>query len=233
MAACSEQRQESGEERVARERLQLLSDSAQDAEKRLGQFLSQAHDSLPADRQVKRYYKHGGQWLWVTADDTTRLLRHADSLALFLERKAAAVGLPPEAFLTSEIRKGISHLRTLDFDSAHVGAGSFPDRVPPVEVMARLELDLSRAFVRCAMGLRYGFIVPHKAFNGLDKRNGGGFRQVYDIDIEQPTEKFAEEVLAHIGEAEEYLNSLEPSDTIYQRLRQRLQTDSRHPSYSM
>lgn len=227
IAACIQQQpRETEEERVARERLQLLSDSAQDAEKRLGQFLSMVHDSLPADRQVNQYYADGGEWLWVSADDTTALLRDADSLALFLERKAVSVGLPPETFFTMQIRRDISHLRTLDFDSAHVGTGTVPDPVSPVESMARVELNLSRAFVRCAMGLRYGFVDPHKALNNLDQRSGGGFRQVYDIEIEQPTENFAAEALAHISEPEEYLNGLEPADTIYQRLRERLQNDT-------
>lgn len=217
---------ESEEERVARERLQLLSDSAQDAGKRLGQIISQTHDSLPADRQVQKYYADGGQWMWVTADDTTRLLREADTLALFLERKAVSVGLKPEAFFTRQIRRDISHFRTLDFDSANVGDGPVPDFVTPVEAMARLEINLSRAFVRCAMGLRYGFINPHKAFNSLDKRGGEGFRQVYDIDIEQPTEEFAKDALAHTDSPMDYLNGLEPTDTIYRNLRQRLQADS-------
>ena len=227
VTACTQQPPgETEEERVARERLQLLSDSARDAARCLGQFLSLAHDSLPADRQVHKYYADGGEWQWVTADDTVRLLRDADSLALFLGRKAVSVGLPPEAFFSTQIRRDISHFRTLDFDSAKVGADTVPDHVSPVDAMARLELSLSRAFVRCAMGLRYGFVNPHKAFNGLDKRSGGGFRQVYDIDIEQPSDHFVEEALAHVHEPADYLNSLEPSDTIYQRLRQRLQTDT-------
>ena len=218
------QQQETREEQVARERLQLLSDSAQDAKGRLELFLSAACDSLPADRQVNRYYAGGGQWLWVTPEDTTLLLRHADTLALFLERKAASVGLRPEAFFTQQIRQDIAHFRTLDFDSVRVGTETA--RLSPVEVMARLELSLSRAFVRCAMGLRYGFVSPHKAFNSLDKRSGGGFRQVYDIDIEQPAENFAEEALSHHRSPQDYLDSLEPADTIYQSLKQRLQNDS-------
>lgn len=217
-AACSHKGlwHETEEERVARERLQLFSDSAQDAEERLGQFLFLCGDSLRADTLVRDYYRSGKPWLWVTAD-TTHLLRQADSLASFLEAEAVSIGLPPEAFFTQEIHEAIGHLRTLDFDSADVS---------PVDAMARAELHLSRAFLRCAIGLRYGFVNPHRAFNHVDPRNGGGYRQTYDIDLEQPTAQFAEETFAHVHEPAEYLNSLEPQDTIYQRLKQRLDSDT-------
>lgn len=207
---------ETEEERVARERLQLLSDSAQEAQRLLGQFLLHEPDSLEADRMVHRYYADGGEWLWVTAD-TARLLHHADTLAAFLAAKAASVGLEPEAFFTPQLRQTIGHFRTLDFDSIGVS---------PTDAMARLELDLSRAYMRCAVGLRYGFVDPHKAFNHLEPRGGGAYRQLYDIATERPTEAFLTETLDHADDAMDYLDGLEPTDTIYRQLRQRLQTDT-------
>lgn len=216
VAACTQPHGETEDERVARERLQLLSDSAQDARERLGQFLCLAHDSLPADRQVNAYYAGGGQWLWVTTD-TCRLLEWADTVAAFLAQKAACIGIDKETFLVDRIRRDIGHFRSLDFDSAGLC---------PTVAMARLELNLSRAFVRCAMGLRYGFVDPHRALNNSDPRSGGGFRQVYDIELEQPTGRFAQEALAHVDAPFEYIDGLEPSDTIYRRLRQRLAADT-------
>lgn len=217
VVACTQQQaRETEEERVARVRLQLLSDSAQDAKQRLGQFLSQAHDSLPADRQVHGYYADGGEWLWVTTD-TARLLHDADTLAGFLAQKAASIGVPQEAFFVPQIRQDICHFRSLDFDSTGIS---------PIDAMAHLELNLSRAFVRCAMGLRYGFVNPHVALNNLDPRGGGGFRQVYDIELEQPSKQFVKDVFGHLDSPFDYIDSLEPTDTIYQLLRQRLSTDT-------
>ena len=216
-AACTKGLlQETEEERVARERLQLLNDSAQDAKQRLGQFLYQAQDSLEADKLVHDYYKKDGDWMWVT-DDTTFLLRHANTLASSLAAKAISLGLEPEAFFVPQVKQDIAHLRTLDFDSAGVA---------PIDAMARLELNLSRAFMRCAVGLRYGFVDPHMAFNSLDPRGGGTFRQVYDIATERPTEDFLKESFHHVHDAMSYLNYLEPTDTIYQVLKQRLATDT-------
>ena len=217
-AACTKGLlRETEEERVARERLQLLNDSAQDARQRLGQFLYQAQDSLEADLLVYNYYnKEDAEWLWVT-DDTTFLLREADTLASSLATKAMSLGLEPETFFVPQVKQDIAHLRTLDFDSAGVAA---------TDAMARVELNLSRAFMRCAVGLRYGFVNPHKAFNYLDPRGGGTFRQVYDIDTERPTEEFLSESFSHVHHAMDYLNSLEPTDTIYQLLKQRLANDT-------
>ena len=217
LAACTKGHLlETEAERVARERLQLLSDSAQDASQRLGQFLFQAHDSLRADTLVRDYYRAGGEWLWVT-EDTSRLFSLGDTLAGFLAEKATSLGLGPEAFFSSQVRQDINHFRILDFDSAGIA---------PVDAMARLELSLSRAFMRCAVGLRYGFVDPHKAFNYLDPRDGGAFRQVYDIDTERPTKQFLGEAFGHLDSPMDYLNSLEPTDTIYRLLKQRLANDT-------
>ena len=203
-------------ERVARERLQLLADSAQDAEKRLEQFLSHSRDTIEADTLVRRYYKEGGEWLWVTTD-TTRLLQEASRLADFLEAKARSIGLQPATFFVPQTREYIDLFRTLAFDSAGVA---------PVDAMARLELALSLGYMRCATGLRYGFVDPHKALNRLDPRGGGAFRQVYDIATERPTRQFLAEALAHADTPAEYIDGLEPHDTIYQLLRQRLAADT-------
>ncbi len=195
--------------------MQLLSDNAQDAQQRLGQFLCQGHDSLSADTLVRNYYNGGGEWLWVTGD-TTRLLHNADTLARFLAGKAQSVAFAPEVFFTDDILHDIDLFRTLRFDSAGVSV---------TDAMARLELSLSRAFMRYAVGQRFGFIDPFETFNRLEKR-GAGYRQVYDVDIEQPDSQFVMDAFAHVQSPIEYIDSLEPTDTIYQRLKERLLTDT-------
>jgi murein L,D-transpeptidase YcbB/YkuD len=215
-AGCTEiLHQETEEERVARERLQLLSDSAQDAQQRLGQFLLTVPDTLLTDSLVYNYYNKGGQWLWVTAD-TTLLLHQADTLARFMAEKARSLAFAPEAFATEEILRDIDLFRTLRFDSAGVS---------PTDAMARLEMNLSRAFMRYAAGLRYGFVNPYVAFNHQDKR-GAGYREVYNTEIELPGSNFLEEALSQRQAPIEYLNSLEPTDTIYKHLKDKLLTDT-------
>ena len=151
-------------ERVARLREQLLVDSAQDAQVRLGQFLSLAQDSLAADLLVNDYYNNGGECRWVGID-TNRLFDNALTMASFLEKQAETLGFSTKAFYTEDIRQDIGHLRQMDFDSAAIS---------PTGTMAQLEWNLSRAFMRYALGQRYGFVEPHEAFNHLDMRPEGG-----------------------------------------------------------
>ena len=106
-------------ERVARLREQLLVDSAQDAQVRLGLFLSLAQDSLAADLLVNDYYNNGGEWRWVGID-TNRLFDNALTMASFLEKQAETMGFSPKAFYTEDIRQDIGHLRQMDFDSAAI-----------------------------------------------------------------------------------------------------------------
>ena len=205
-------------ERVDRLREQLLVDSAQDAQVRLGLFLSLAQDSLAADLLVNDYYNNGGEWRWVGID-TNRLFDNALTMASFLEKQAETMGFSPKAFYTEDIRQDIGHLRQMDFDSAAIS---------PTGTMAQLEWNLSRAFMRYALGQRYGFVEPHEAFNHLDMRPEGGHRIVYDIDLEEPDDDFTTEALSNAREGHPvaYLQSLEPNDALYKEMMQKMATDS-------
>ncbi|MBP5339772.1 MAG: L,D-transpeptidase family protein [Prevotella sp.] len=205
-------------ERVARIREQLLVDSAQDAQLRLGQFISASKDSIEADHLVNDYYSNGGEWAWV-GTDTSRLFDNATNMASFLEKRAEVMGFSPKAFFTEDIRQHIDHLRRLDFDSAGIS---------PTGILAQLEWNLSRAFIRYALGQRFGFVEPHKAFNHLDKRPEGGHRIVYDIDLEQPDSDFVAKALinAQEGHPVDFLQSLEPTDALYRQMAQMLTTDT-------
>ena len=214
--ACTELQKETEAEIAANQRLQLINDSAQDAKSHLGLIISLEQDSLEADIAVNDYYNNGGQWMWVT-EDTTMLLQTADSMASFLKQQATDMGFTPDAFFADSIKSGIAHMRDMDFDSTGVS---------PVHTMAALELNLSRAFIRYARGQRYGFVNPEELLNHIDLKNGGGYRRVYDIDLEQPGDSFTADALAHAASPVDYLRSLEPDDDIYRQLKQKLAADS-------
>lgn len=215
--ACNNNLLMSQEEMVAKLRLQLLADSAQDAHQYLGRFISNNVDSLDADKLVSKYYQEGNDWVWMVDEES--FMQKAETIADFLECEVQKIGFNPQAFYTAEIRKEIQHFRTLDFDSTHTSVK---------ETMARLELKLSKAYIRYALGQRYGFINPHKVFNRLERRKEGGFRIVYDIPIEQPDKDFCKLALSHATDNEptNYLIALESQHPVYQQLKQRLQTDS-------
>lgn len=166
---------------------------------------------------VDRYYKEGGEWVWVDADNT--FTDKADELVRYLEQKASETGLSPQAFFTDAIKEEARHFERMDFDSAATSAG---------RSMATLELYLSKAYIRYALGQRYGFMNPHKVLNRLDARNEGGYRQVYDIDLEQPSKDFVKEALQHARDSQptDYLETTESTHPVYRLLKQRLTTDS-------
>ena len=149
------------------QRQQLLADSAQSAQQCLFGIVASNHDSLQADKMVDSYYKDGGSWMWV-GEDTTFLAK-ASSVADYIEGQAKEMGFAPTAFFTQNIRDDVSHFRKLDFDSTQTSVS---------EAMARLELNLSKAYLRYALGQRYGFMNPHKVLNRLDKK-GNAYRIIY------------------------------------------------------
>ena len=203
---------------ASQQRLHLLEDSAQDAQTCLEHYLSISGDTILADRMARRYYQNEGEWLWMTAQDTTRMVS-ADSLANYLRRKAKEMGFSPDAFFADSIQNMLSHFQDLDFDSTGVSVS---------QTMASLELTVTKAYLRYAVGQRYGFMNPHKVLNFLDERKGGGYRIVYDIDLEQPVDHYEQEVLTHAAEEDPttFLESCETRHPLYHRLMDKLSTDS-------
>ncbi len=200
------------------QRLRLLIDNVQDANAYLEQIVYHNNDSLSADLTANHYYINGGEWLWINANNITRLTI-ADSLANFLKQKAREIGFSPNAFLIDSIHNALAHFQNLDFDSTGISVS---------QTMANLELNLTKAYLRYAIGQRYGFMSPHKALNHLDPRNGGGYRILYDIDIEQPTDDYTSEVLVHAAEQEptKFLVTCETRHPLYHRLISLLSTDT-------
>ena len=125
----------SQEDMAARLRLQLLADSAQDAQQRLWQFIYNHRDSLEADRLVSKYYQEGNEWVWLD-DENEDFIEKAETTVHFLENEAQKIGFTPKAFYTTEILKDLEHFRTLDFDSTNTSV---------TKTMAELELNLSKA----------------------------------------------------------------------------------------
>ena len=218
MTACKNDIFMSQEDMAARLRLQLLADSAQDAQQRLGQFISSHRDSLEADRLVSKYYQEGNEWVWLN-NDNEEFIEKAETTVHFLENEVLKIGFAPKAFYTDEILKDLEHFRTLDFDSTNTSV---------TKTIAELELNLSKAYMRYALGQRYGFMNPHKVFNRLDKRKEGGYRIIYDIDIEKADESFTKQSLAHANDENPalYLAGLESQHPVYKQLKERLATDS-------
>ncbi len=196
---------------------QLFALNAPSAHECLEQILYTAHDSLQADLMAADYYRNGGDWVWA---ETPEMVSQGDSVVRYLRNHVEAIGFLPDAFCLTQLEADLERLDSLRFDSLNTHD----------VVMARTELNLTRAYLRYARGQRYGFMNPTYVLNHLDLRDGrpGDYRQTFDIDIDHPDSLFGERSLSRVadGRAVGYLEGMEPHDTIYDRFIDALRHDS-------
>lgn len=217
VSACHYLHQPTYEEMAAETRRQILVDSTQEALAHLKELVTSSNDTLEVDIEVNKYYRQHSSFIWISEDSA--FFEKGDSVACFLRTNALSMGFSPKAFFVDEIQQDIQALRQIGYDSLSIS---------PSRTMARLELNLSKAFYRYAMGQRYGFTNPHHLLNRLEKRKEGGYRILYDIDIEKPNENFINEVMSHVNDESptQFLSSLESQHPVYLMLKQKLIADS-------
>ena len=159
-----------------------------------------------ADAFTRKYYVEGGDYLWISrqgADD------RADTLLTYL-RQVDMHGLIPQRFYIADIERDLSLIQTKELQ------GNDANRI-----MGRLEYNLTKAYLRYAAGLRYGFIRPHKLFNNLLPDDGSlnpAFRTLFDIDCDTPQDSFYHHALDQAHNADSlsgFLHKIEPRDTLY------------------
>ena len=110
-----------------------------------------------------------GQWF-----DRMGVSGDADSLLSYLRHELTRNGLDTTAFYIPQIAEDLGIVRQLAFDSLGVNIN---------EVLARLDDNLTEAFVSYATGQRYGFVRPSKLFNRLDmKADSSGYARLFDYE---------------------------------------------------
>ena len=109
-----------------------------------------------SDRKLRDYYSAHGSFIWITRNGVEQ---RADSALVFL-RRAAECGIDTNMLRTNQICRDIKQIRLLDgFElKGHIN-----------KVMARLEYNLTRAYLRYAAGQMYGFVNPDKLYNNIEK----------------------------------------------------------------
>ena len=197
---------------------QFFALNTQPAHECLEQLLSTTTDiSTQADQEALRHYRQQGAWLW-TSDPERIELSH--QVLSYLTEHVNDIGFSPNAFFVNQISADLKTIDSLMNDSS----------LTLHNAMARAELNLSRAYLRYARGQRYGFMNPKRVLNKLELRDNrpGDYKKVYDVPIEQPDSTFFAEALrmAEEGRAISYLQSIEPTDTIYHLLLQAWEQDS-------
>lgn len=197
--------------RVADSRLRLNRTAITEEIDRL---IRQDTDRMPADREVKRYYAQRHAPLWISRMGVTE---QADTLLAWLEN-AEADGLNPRAFRREQIKKDLARIRSLD--TAYTEPLSI--------VAARLEYNLTKAYIKYATGQRFGFVNPHRVFNRLDilKQEGSrvSYRKLFDLKMDLPSSEYYQKAFAAIAHRSvgQILRESTPQSTLYQRYKKHL-----------
>ena len=148
--------------------------------------------------------------LWFTRMGMTD---EADEMLEFLRREIPLAGLKPEAFFVDAIASDLERVHAQQFDSVEGGIN---------KLLARLDYNLTRAYMRFVVGQRAGFMNPEHAFNHLDRRvDDKGFARLFDYELATPDREGAMQQLCY-GDRMGYLQGSGPQTDLYQHYKRAL-----------
>ena len=168
-------------------------------------------DSLVADSRTRRYYRDGGNLLWI---DRFGVDKRADSLLAYLNT-VEEMGFCKRVFVVGQIERDLQRIRTLDVDTGIRDVN---------RVMARLEYNLTKAFLRYTAGQHFGFTNPTQIFNNLDIREPDSVRTTYrglfDIPVKRPPKDFYSTALRKVynDSVSIFLRESQPQNALYAQL---------------
>jgi peptidoglycan binding protein len=179
-----------------------------DIKRQLALLVRADRDTLVADSRTRRYYRDGGNLLWI---DRFGLDKRADSLLAYLNT-VEEMGFSKRVFVVEQIERDLQRIRTLDVDSGIRDVN---------RVMARLEYNLTKAFLRYTAGQHFGFTNPTRIFNNLDIREQDSVRTTYrglfDIHVKRPTKDFYTTALRKVynDSVDIFLRQAQPQNALY------------------
>lgn len=181
----------------------------------LDQILINDKDSVLSYKETVRYYQDGGECLWSISPEA---LEKSDTLIRLIGKKTEEIGFSRNAFLVDSILADITRLKEQIADSCST----------IYRTMARLEYNLSKSYLTYVSGQRFGFTNPLRLHNRLDRDNNGGYRPLFDIDIQLPDSVFIKDAFSKATNDDvlEFLESVETINPIYTQLKGALQNDS-------
>lgn len=177
----------------------------------LDSMIRNDNDSMLVDRRVKGYYLRHRPFVWI---DRKGVDSRADTLLAHLQ-EVDSIGFSEVKFRMPQIRRDLQRMRSLDFDK-HNTAG---------KVVARLEYNLTKAYLRYVCGQRFGFVNPTDVFNRLDLKNTDSqaqdYRTLFDLKMEHPGRAFFQQALRAVqpDSLSTFLSSVSPTDPLYLSLR--------------
>lgn len=174
-------------------------------------------DSMMADYRTRSYYLRRGDFLWI---DRHGLDARADTLVKYL-RTVSQFGFSEEKFRLTQIERDLQLMRSLQVDTGFYNIN---------KVAARLEYNLTKGFLRYAIGQRFGYVNPRYLFNHLDVLKEDSlsktYRGLYDVDQDRPGRNFFASAFGKLRHDSLgfFLQAIQPRDPLYLRFQHLLST---------
>lgn len=166
---------------------------------------------MAADRRLAQFYSGNNGFMWI---DRMGVDHRADTLLQTI-KQAGRYGFNPSLFKADDIESDLQRVRTLDFDKGNNTIS---------KVLARLEVNLSRAYFRYIVCQRYGIVNPDIIFNRIDTylvdSTKHRFRRLSDLSARRPDSAFyAQSVMATRSDTLSlYLKSMVPHGFLHDKL---------------
>ena len=183
---------------------------------RIGDLMYEDKDMQAADIELKRYYQGDGDFLWISRSGVRA---DADSVVKYVSR-VSDMGFNVRRFRVADIVRDLRLVRSLDFGNENINL-----------VFARLEYNLTKAYLRYCVGQRYGYVNPRKLFNRLDVHDSDSvhvsYQTLFDIPARTPTRRFYATAYGKIrhDSVGVFLRESEPHDAFYSFLLGRLRRE--------
>ena len=174
--------------------------------------------SLTTDRFIRNYYSNEEPFIWISR---IGVYDRADSLIQII-KKADRYGIDKSMLRVTEIEKDLKCFRTLDVSSGKNDIN---------HVMARLEYNLTKAYLRYLTGIKFGFINPDHLYNNLEKDTidsiNTRYRQLSELRVERPDNDFFRQMIceAFNDNINKQLSEIHPKSILYEKLINRLNND--------
>ena len=150
---------------------------AQQVRKQLRRLAREDQGELAADRHVRNHYLEGQPLLWI---DRHGVDSRADSLVAYLDRVEEG-GISPDVFRRRQIQIDLQRVRQLEVGDSVKNLNA---------VLARLEYNLTKAFLRYCAGQRYGYLNAEYVMNHCDVKDSDSlhvtYYQLFDVKVKRP-----------------------------------------------
>ncbi len=168
-------------------------------------------DSMMPDYRTREYYVNHNPFLWI---DRHGIDGRADTLLGYLQ-ELPKEGFSRKKFRVGQIEKDLKRIRNLDFQGSD-------NRINMV--MARLEYNLTKAYLRYVSGQRFGFLNPDVVFNHhdsiIEKDHPAVYRTLYNIPTDHNGMQFIHYALDMISKdsLSSFFHKIQPKSHLYYQL---------------